>query len=189
MAPIEKSGLGPARLLQDIESLVGKSLPPVDQWNPPLSGALDIVIKRNGQWFYQGEAMERDAVVRMFSTILRKEEDGEYYLVTPVEKVRIQVEDAPFVAIGLRKEGAGRDQCLYITTNVGDEVRIDASHSLRVQEDPQTREPAPYVLVRGRLEALLSRAVYYELATLVEVVPEQGGYGVWSGGVFFRLTG
>lgn len=189
MAPTDKGGLGPARLLKDIETMVGKDLPPVDQWNPSLSGTLDIVIKRNGQWYYQGEPMARDAVVRMFSTILRKEEDGEYYLVTPVEKVRIQVEDAPFVAVGLRKEGAGRDQNLYITTNVGDEVRIDASHSLRVQEDPQTREPAPYVLVRGRLEALLSRAVYYELATLVEEVQEQGGYGVWSGGVFFRLTG
>jgi len=189
MTSIEKSGLGPARLLQDIESLVGKDLPPIDQWHPPLSGSLDILIKRNGQWLYQGDPMERDAVVRMFSTILRKEDDGEYYLVTPVEKVRIQVEDAPFVAIGLRKEGSGREQSLYITTNVGDEVRIDAQHPLRIQVDPESQEPAPYVLVRGRLEALLSRAVYYELATLVEEMPDQGGYGVWSGGVFFNLTG
>ena len=184
-----KSGIEPARILKHVKSYMGKGLPPVDQWHPHAVGEVDIFIARNGQWFYNGSSMEREALVHLFSTVLRKDEDGCYYLVTPVEKMKVQVEDVPFVALTLRVEGQRREQQLYLMTGVGDEVLLGPEHPLRVQLDPATQEPAPYVLVRGRLEALVSRSVYYQLAELAEPMEKDGQtlLGVWSAGQFHVL--
>ncbi len=161
-----------------------KGLPPVHLWTPEFCGDIDMRIRRDGSWDYMGTAIARPAMVRLFSTILRHDDDGRYYLVTPVEKVGIQVDDAPFVAVELRREGRGRDQILHFRTNVDDVVILDSSHPLRVEFAPDG-EPSPYILVRDRLEALISRAVYYELAEMVEEIG--GRYGVWSSGIFFAL--
>ncbi len=161
-----------------------KGLPPVHLWNPEFCGDIDMRIRRDGSWDYMGSPISRPAMVKLFSTILRHDDDGKYYLVTPVEKVGIRVDDAPFVAVELQKEGDGRDQILHFRTNVDDVVTLDKDHPLRIQF-ADNGEPSPYILVRDRLEALISRAVYYELAGMVEEMDDQ--YGVWSAGDFFPL--
>lgn len=161
-----------------------KGLPPVHLWNPEFCGDIDMHIKRDGSWDYMGSAIARPAMVKLFATILRHDEDDKYYLVTPVEKVGIRVDDAPFVAVELQVEGKGRSQVLHFRTNVDDVVVMDADHPLRL-EYAANGEPSPYILVRDRLEALISRSVYYELAEMVEEV--DGQYGVWSKGDFYAL--
>ncbi len=141
----------------------GRGLPPVHLWHPEHCGAIDIVIKKNGLWFHEGTPIGREALVRLFSTILRKDPDG-YVLVTPVEKLTITVEDAPFVAVRVDREG----EALVFTTNVGDEVRAGPENPIRVEMDPGTGEPRPYVHVRRGLEALIIRPVFYELAEMAE---------------------
>lgn len=164
---------------------------PVEQWDTPLSGEMDMRIARDGTWYHEGDAIERKALAQLFSSILRLDDDGRYYLVTPVERWGIQVDDAPFVATRLRVEGQGEQQRLHFTTNLEDEVTLDAEHPLRVQVDPDTQEPAPYILVRGNLEALIGRNVFYELAELAVEHEQQGvtRTGVWSCGQFFALDG
>lgn len=162
-----------------------RKLPPVHKWNPPLSGELDMRIARDGTWHYLGSPIGRMGLVRLFAGILSRDPDGEYYLVTPVEKVRIRVDDAPFVAVAMEAEGTGRDQRLKFRTNIGDEVVADPEHPIRVETDPRTGQPAPYVLVRDRLEALIARSVFYDLVDLAE--EDGGGLGVWSGGCLFVL--
>ncbi|GIX12044.1 MAG: hypothetical protein KatS3mg118_0003 [Paracoccaceae bacterium] len=159
--------------------------PPVHLWNPPFCGDLDIRIARDGTWFYLGTPIGRMALVRLFASILRRDEDGRYYLVTPVEKVGIRVDDAPFVAVDFRVEDPGPDQRLVFTTNVGDEVAAGPDHPIRVERDPATGEPAPYVHVRGRLEALIDRKSFYRLVDLGVV--EDGWFGLRSGGAFFPV--
>ena len=161
-----------------------KGLPPVHLWNPEFCGDIDMHIKRDGSWDYMGSPISRIKMVKLFSTILRHDEDGKYYLVTPVEKVGIRVDDAPFVAVELRVEGKGREQVLHFRTNVDDVIVMDEAHPLRLEFSAKG-EPSPYILVRDRLEALISRAVYYELAEMVEEI--DGQYGVWSSGHFFAL--
>jgi len=165
-----------------------KGLPPVNDWNPPFCGDMDMRIAHDGSWHYLGSPIGRQALVRLFSTVLRRDEDGEYYLVTPVEKVRIQVDDAPFVAIAVEINGDGEQRQLTFVTNVGDRVTADAAHPLRV-EFTDDGEPAPYVRIRDRLDALISRAVYFELAELgtARVVSDSVDFGVWSSGCFFPL--
>lgn len=166
-----------------------KGLPPVHLWNPPFCGDIDMRIARDGSWFYLGTPIGRPAMVRLFSTVMRRDEDGCYYLVTPVEKVRIQVEDAPFVAVQLEVEGLGEQQCLRFVTNVDDQAEAGQEHPLRVELDPDTQEPAPYVHVRANLEAKIARSVFYQLVELA-VPREIDGViwlGVWSGGVFFPI--
>ena len=166
-------------------AMLAKGLPPVEQWHPAHCGAIDIRIARDGTWYHEGTPIGRKELMRLFSTVLRKEADG-FYLVTPVEKMKIVVEDAPFVAVLLRAEGAGHDQKLVFTTNVGDETVAGTANPIRVVSDPGTGEPAPYVHVRCGLEAKIARPVFYQLAELAE--PGEGGVlGVWSGGVFFPL--
>jgi uncharacterized protein len=148
-------------------------------------GDLGIRITRDGTWFYHGSPINRKPLVRLFSTVLKREECGDFVLATPVERGRIEVEDAPFTAIALDSTGSGRDQVLTFTTNVEDRVVADRDHPIRVIEDPTTGEPAPYVLVRNRLEARLSRAVFYRLVDLG--VEANGRLGAWSCGVFFDL--
>ncbi|WP_138380301.1 DUF1285 domain-containing protein [Luteithermobacter gelatinilyticus] len=168
------------------EGQTKSDLPPVHLWNPEFCGDIDMEIRRDGSWYYMGTPISRPAMVRLFSTILRHDEDGKYYLVTPVEKVGIRVEDKPFVAVEMTREGEGREQILRFRTNVDDDVTADADHPIRVEVNPETGEPSPYLLVRDRLEALISRAVYYELANLVE--KKDNVYGVWSAGCFFPLA-
>jgi uncharacterized protein len=170
------------------ETAAGRALPPVERWNPAHCGDIDIRIARDGTWFHQGTPFSRRELVRLFSTILRKDADG-FHLVTPGEKMRIRVDDAPFVAELLRVEGEGRGQRLILTTNVGDETVADARNAIRVETNAETGEPAPYVHVRRGLEARISRNVFYQLADLA--VPgegdDRGVLGVWSEGCFFPL--
>ncbi len=164
-----------------------KGLPPVHLWNPEFCGDLDMRIARDGTWFYLGTPIGRERLVRLFSTVLRHDEDGKYYLVTPVEKVGITVEDAPFVAVAMKVEGEGRDQVLTFTTNVGDETVAGEEHPMRFEIDEGTGEPAPYVHVRARRDALINRAVFYDLVELGVEEEHEGEtwFGIWSGGVFF----
>ena len=166
----------------------GKGLPPVHLWDPPFCGDLDMRIARDGTWFYQGTPIGRAPLVRLFSTIL-KLEDGKYFLVTPVEKVGITVEDAPFVAVDFRVEGQGQDQRLIFITNVGDEALAGQDNPLRVSRDPETGEPSPYVMIRAGLEALIDRKSFYRLVELCAHNMHQGEswFGLWSGGAFFPI--
>jgi hypothetical protein len=158
-------------------------------WDPPVCGEIDMRIARDGTWYYHGSAIGRKRLVRLFSGVLRREDDGAYYLVTPVEKCLIEVDDAPFVAVEVMVSGRDREQSLTFRTNLDDRVTADAGHPLRVGGDAEGGGPRPYVLVRGRLEALVARSVYYELVDLgvEERVGEDHLFGVWSGGTFFPL--
>lgn len=171
----------------EAEGVKARGLPPVEKWNPDFCGDLDMRIARDGTWFYMGTPIGRARLVRLFSTVLRHDADGKYYLVTPVEKVGITVDDAPFLAVAMRVEGAGREQVLHFTTNVGDETAAGPDHLMRFEMDEETGEPSPYVHVRARLEALINRAVFYDLVEIgVEEMHEGANwFGVWSGGVFF----
>lgn len=157
-------------------------LPPVDRWNPSHCGPSDMRIARDGTWWHQGSPIGREAMVRLFSTILRREPDGGYVLVTPVEKLDIEVEDAPFTAVEMRAEGEGRGATLAFRLNTGDLVTAGPDHPLRFQVEGE--EVRPYLHVRGGLEALIARPVYYDLAERALATPEPG---VWSGGAFFPL--
>ncbi|HEX7777361.1 MAG TPA: DUF1285 domain-containing protein [Parvibaculum sp.] len=182
-------GAAPSGLLSAAESEGKKArgLPPVHLWNPDFCGDIDMRIARDGTWFYMGTPIGRDRLVRLFSTILRHDEDGKYYLVTPVEKVGIRVDDAPFLAVAMTVEGEGRDQRLSFTTSVGDSAAAGPDHPIRFVIDKATGEPAPYVHIRARLEALINRAVFYDLVELGAEEERDGKrwFGVWSGGVFF----
>ncbi|ABN77788.1 DUF1285 domain-containing protein [Cereibacter sphaeroides] len=156
---------------------------PVHLWNPPFCGDLDLRIARDGTWFYQGTPIGRPEMVRLFSTILKRE-DGKYFLVTPVEKVGIEVDDAPFVAVDFETEGSGRDRRVTFVTQVGDTVTADPDHPLRVAR-AEDGEPSPYVLVRGGLEALIDRKSFYRLAEIGE--HHEDWFGLWSGGAFFPM--
>lgn len=175
--------------LDDIAAQVGtQKYPPVNHWNPEYCGDMDMRIASDGTWFYMGTPIGRKEMVRLFSSILRHDEDGKYYLVTPVEKIGIQVDDAPLVAVEVTREGAGEGQTLTFRTHVGDLVTAGSANPIRVETNPETGEPRPYVLVRDRLEALINRPVFYELVEMaVPYSGEDEGIGLWSGGVYFRL--
>jgi hypothetical protein len=166
----------------------GRGIPPVHDWDPPFSGDLDMRIARDGTWFYLGTPINRPELVRLFSTILRK--DGErYVLVTPVEKAGITVEDVPFIAVDFEVEGSGTDQTLIFQTNVGDETRASADSPIRIARDEETGEPTPYVRVRANLEARIDRKSFYRLVELGCHRAHQGEdwFGVYSGGAFFPI--
>ncbi|MCG6901495.1 MAG: DUF1285 domain-containing protein [Rhodobacter sp.] len=178
-----------AESLVSAASKVAKRGPaPVHLWNPPFCGDLDMRIARDGTWFYLGTPIGRPGLVKLFSSILRR--DGEdYFLVTPVEKVGITVDDAPFVAVDFEVTGTGRDQVLTFTTQVEDSVAAGPDHPIRVERDPQTGEPSPYVLVRANLEALIDRKSFYRLVDIgvVEPVDGENWFGLWSSGRFFPV--
>jgi uncharacterized protein len=157
----------------------GRGLPPVHLWNPPHSGEIDIVIRRDGSWVHEGAVIQREALVRLFSTVLRKDDDG-IWLVTPVEKLKIRVEDAPFIATRVDRDG----ETLRFRTNVGDEVEAGPGNAIRV-ETGEDGEPRPYLHVRRGLEALIARPVFYELAEMAE--PRDGELGVASNGAWFPI--
>ncbi|MGG7565265.1 DUF1285 domain-containing protein [Rhodovulum sp. DZ06] len=184
-------GTGAAEgLAKTIGAASKKGPPPVHLWNPPYRGDLDIRIKRDGSWWHEGGRIGREGLVRLFASVL-KYEDGRHYLVTPVEKVGITVDDAPFVAVDFRVDGKGNAQVITFTTNVGDETAAGPENPIRVEKDPETGEPSPYVHVRRGLEALIDRKSFYRLVEIGEV-EEQGGarlFGLRSGGEFFPLAG
>ncbi|WP_373187468.1 DUF1285 domain-containing protein [Halopseudomonas sp.] len=180
-----------------LASIPGVSTPgrpdpaPVDQWDPPVSGEMDMQIVRDGTWYHEGDPINRKALAQLFASILRRDDDGRYYLVTPVERWAIQVDDAPFVATQLQVEGEGQDQKLTFTTNLEDTVEAGPDHPIRVELDPRTQEPSPYVLVRANLEALIGRNVFYQLVELAVEREHKGAtcLGVWSHGCFFPIDG
>ena len=162
----------------------GRGLPPVHLWNPAHCGDIDIFIRKDGVWFHEGTPIGREALVRLFSTVLRKDPDG-FHLVTPVEKMKIRVEDAPFVATRVDREGA----VLKFLTNVGDEVEAGPETGIRVEMDADSGEPRPYLHVRRGLEALITRPVFYELVEMAEERqgPEGPELGIESNGAWFPL--
>jgi hypothetical protein len=171
--------------LADIARLAEeRKLPPVERWNPTHCGDSEMRIARDGTWFHQGSPIGRQAMVRLFSTILRREANGSYVLVTPVEKLDIAVEDAPFVAVEMKAEGEGRETRLAFRLNTGDLVTAGAEHPLRFEE--REDGPRPYLHVRGGLEALVARPVYYDLAAMA-LASDDVPPGVWSNGIFFRI--
>ena len=166
--------------LADIARMVGeRKLPPVERWNPSHCGHSAMRIARDGTWFHEGSPIGRTAMIRLFASILRREPDGSHVLVTPVEKLAIDVEDAAFVAVELKSEGEGRERSLAFRLNTGDLVVAGPEHRLKLRE-------RPYLAVRGGLEALIARPVYCELA---EIAIAEGAEppGLWSGGLFFPL--
>nr|WP_299495885.1 DUF1285 domain-containing protein [uncultured Rhizobium sp.] len=165
------------------------SLPPVDRWEPPFCGDLDMEIRADGTWFYMGTPIGRAPLVRLFSTVLRKDEDGKTYLVTPVEKVGIRIQDAHFVAVEMSVTEIDGAQVLTFRTNVGDVVEAGGAHPLRFVIHGENHQLKPYLHVRGRLEALVSRAVMYDLVEKGEVreIDGRAMFVVCSGGAVFPV--
>lgn len=171
-----------------IKAQAGKGPAPVEKWNPPYCGDIGMRIRSDGTWLYQGSPIGRIALVKLFAGVLRKDADGNHYLVTPAEKVDVAVEDAPFMAVEMEARGELRDQRLTFRTNVDDIVEAGTEHPIRFAIEPGSEGLKPYLLVRGRLEALVTRALYYDLVELA-VEDADGGLGLWSGGAFFPMRG
>lgn len=171
--------------LSEIAKWAGeKRLPPVDKWHPEHCGDSQMRIASDGTWFHEGSPIGRAAMVRLFSTILRREPDGSFVLVTPVEKLSIEIDDAPFVAVEVKSEGEGKDRRLAFRLNTDDLIVADADHALRVEQ--REDGPHPYLHVRGGLDALIARPVYYELVNMA-IDEESDPPGIWSEGQFFAL--
>jgi hypothetical protein len=170
-------------LLKDVDA---QGAAPVEQWNPPYCGDIGLSIARDGRWFYQGGVIPRPALVKLFARVLRRDVDGRFYLVTPAEKVDVAVEDAPFLAVEMQRVGEDREQALIFRTNVDDVVRCGPDHPMRFVIEGGGSGFKPYVHVRGRLEALLTRALVYDVVEFAEAGPESA-FGIWSGGAFFPL--
>ncbi|HEX6978390.1 MAG TPA: DUF1285 domain-containing protein [Alphaproteobacteria bacterium] len=187
--PFREPDVDPAELAQHLDAPGGAGV--ADSLHPDASacGHFGIRIARDGTWFYHGSPITRKPLVKLFAKVLRRESDGSYWLVTPVERGRIDVEDVPFTAVELRVEGEGRDQRLIFRTNLDDEIVAGPAHPIRVEENPETREPAPYIRVRDGLEARILRPVFYELVQLGVDAALDGRHvlGVWSDRQFFRL--
>ncbi|MFN7055425.1 DUF1285 domain-containing protein [Hyphomonas sp.] len=163
--------------------------PPVEAWNPACSADIGMEIRADGRWWHDGGEIKRERLVKLFSRILRRDADGTTWLVTPYEKVIVHVADAPFLAVRVDRDGPpGPSQQLTFNTSLGDVTIAGPAAPIRVETDPETGEPSPYVLVRGRLEAKITRSVFYELVDLAEPDPDgRGLLGVWSQGQFFAL--
>ena len=171
--------------LADIAQMAAEQrLPPVDQWAPTKFGHSEMRIARDARWFHQGEPIRRETMVRLFSTILRRDPDGRHYLVTPVEKLEIDVDDTPFLAVEVKSEGVGQDRQLAFRLNTGDLVLAGPDHRLLFAEADGA--PRPLIHVRGGMDARIARAAYY---ALVEWALEEAAtpLGLWSGGVFFAM--
>lgn len=166
-----------------------ESGPPVEQWDPPYLGELPLRIDSDGRWYYQGSRMTREALVRLFASILRLDEDGFYYLVTPVEKFRISVEDVPFVAHGVEVEGEGDERVIWLSTNADQTLALGERHPLFMREGSNSEEKVPYVVVRRNLLARVERNAFYHLVELAEERPINGSryLGITSQGQFFSL--
>ena len=173
-----------------IGKIKGREPAPVHLWDPPFCGDMDMVVARDGTWIHEGKPIRRAALVKLFASVLKIADDGEYYLVTPAEKVRIQVEDCPFVTLDMDVEGEGSKQKLTFTTNIGEKVVAGEEHLLNIQVDPDSSEPHPSIHVRSGLDALINRAVFYRLVDLAvpsEAETGRSAMGIWSSGQFFTL--
>jgi hypothetical protein len=168
-----------------LKEQAGKGPAPVELWNPPYCGDIGMKIRADGVWIYGGTPIGRMPLVKLFAGVLRKDADGKHYLVTPAEKVDVDVADAPFLAVEMEVRGSGREQRLVFRTNVDDVVTAGPEHPLRFAIEPGSQGLKPYLLVRGRLDALVTRALYYDLVELA--VDEGKGLGLWSGGAFFAM--
>ena len=169
-----------------IRAQAAKGPAPVEQWNPPYCGDIGLRIRSDGTWLYRDSPIGRPALVRLFASVLRRDADGRHYLVTPAEKVDVAVDDAPFLAVEMELQGEGRGQSLVFRTNVDDIVTAGPEHPLRFETEPESGGVKPYLLVRGGLEALVTRALCYDLFEMA--VTETGrGPGLWSAGAFFPL--
>ncbi len=180
----------PEDIVEQVQNTGGNlSQPPLEKWHPELSGDMDLRISRNGDWVHEGRPLGRKAIVRLFSTILRREEDGEYYLVTPVEKWRIKVEDTPLLAHSVEIEGEGEGQIIRLTTNVGETLEVSDEHPLEVGTYADSGQPRPVIRVRHGVDALLTTSAYYDLAEHVveKTVDEKAVLGVFSHGNFYKI--
>ena len=187
MAGKKQNNNGGQVLDEIVKHISDKSYPPVHLWNPEFCGDINMRIAVNGSWHYMDSPITRHEMVRLFSTVLRKDGD-EYFLVTPVEKLAITVDDVPFFVIGMECFGVGKDQVLSFETLTDDKVIADSDHAIRVAHDPKTGEPSPYIHIRGGMEGRISRAVYYELVAKAEpMAGDENTLGVWSSGEFFPL--
>jgi len=176
------------RSLQSLADKLDQGTRPVHDWHPSHVADIDLRISRDGIWYYQGSPIHRARLVKLFSSVMRRDGD-EFFLVTPVEKLKIQVDDAPFVAVEMDREGEGESQRLLFRTNVDDVVEAGPRHPIRVVIDPLSGELSPYIRVRNRLEALISRPGFYQMADLALMENDASTieFGVWSGGCFFTL--
>jgi hypothetical protein len=180
--PIDLKGVSLAELQTLIDQ---RALPPVDRWNPDHCGDSEMRIARDGTWFHQGRPIERPEMVRLFSTVLRREADGSHVLVTPVEKLSIHVEATAFRATAMESEGKGRERRIALKLDSGDALIVGREHPLWIANGPSG--PSPRVAVRHGLEAELARPVYYELAEIA-LADGEDPPGVWSDGCFFALS-
>lgn len=192
MSSNDKSTHDPARaedLARTVAQAARRGPPPVHLWDPPFCGDLDIRIKRDGSWWYLGTPIGRAPLVRLFASVLKREGER-YFLVTPVEKVGITVEDVPFLACDFAVAGTGMAQVLEFLTTVEDRVAAGPDNPIRVTRDPGTGEPAPYVHVRRGLEARIDRKSFFRLVDLAVEAPLDGvvWLGLWSGGMFFGIA-
>ncbi len=164
--------------------------PPIHLWDPPARPDIGLAIQRNGAWTYEGSPIERTALVKLFASVLRREDDGHYFVVTPIEKVPVRVVDAPFMAVEMEIRGSGTMQDLIWRTNVDDVVVTGAEHVLRFALEGPHGGLKPYVLIRNDLEARVTRALYYDLVDLGTELSIEGvaHFGVWSGGQFFAMA-
>ena len=160
--------INPASILKEISKYEDKKFPPVHLWNPPLCENVEMCIDREGRWFFMNSPIGRERMVKLFSKVLRLDEDGEYYLVTPVEKIRVEVEERPFLIIDYQLIKKGKEQLISFETNTSDIFLLDKDHPITVSVNPKTGEPKPYVLVRSNLEGIISRNIYYKLIELAK---------------------
>ncbi|WP_251358616.1 DUF1285 domain-containing protein [Kangiella sp. TOML190] len=182
----QANGLG--ELLKQLEAADGKSLPPVEKWSPDFCGDMDLVIKRDGHWYYQGTPIGRKRLVKLFSTVLKKEGD-DYFLVTPVEKLGIKVEDAPFLVVRMEHMETEQGAVIVFEDNCDNKVLLTKDNPLWVELDAKTGEPSPYINIRSNLNALIHRNLFYELVAMAQEKTVTGDkhLGVVSAGEFFSL--
>ena len=174
--------------IYDFSKRKKKGIPPVEKWNPPFCGDIDMHILRNGKWTYMGSEIKRPAMIKLFSNIVRLDDDGHYYLVTPVEKVRIKVDDVPFVAVSMKKIKEEGVNCLSFTTNVQDEVTLSKENPIEIVINDND-EPSPYITIRKNLKALISRSVYYDLINMAEeeIIDDKKFLVIKSNNTLFKL--
>ena len=174
--------------IYDFSKRKKKGIPPVEKWNPPFCGDIDMHILRNGKWTYMGSEIKRPAMIKLFSNIIRLDEDGHYYLVTPVEKVRIKVDDVPFVAVSMNKTTEKGIDSLSFVTNVQDEVVLSKENPIEIVINDND-EPSPYITIRKNLKALISRSVYYDLINMAEeeIIEDKKFLVIKSNNTLFKL--
>ena len=176
----------PASIFQEISQMDDSVLPPVHLWDPPLCENVDMRIDREGKWYFMNSPIGRERMVKLFSRVLRFDDDGFYYLVTPIEKIRLLVEDKPFLIIDYSIKKKNNYQIITFITNTYDEFEVSSKHPLRVVINEKSNEPSPYALVRSNLEGLISRNVFYKLVDVAEEF--EGSLGIWSNNTFFKLS-